>query len=149
MNVPTILLIDDSAADAQTIVAALARVVPRNEVRVYADGAAALDFFDRPDAQPDRSSLALPRFVLLELDLPRISGLDVLRAIRAKPATRLLPVTVLSATARQNDIRIAAGLGANSFVRKSADTRQMADNIVELARYWLELNIPPPIRARQ
>ncbi|OHC65875.1 MAG: two-component system response regulator [Rhodocyclales bacterium GWA2_65_20] len=149
MNPPTVLLIENSPATAKLIVDALARIVPPEAVRICADGAEALDFFRCRGAYLNRNALELPALVLLSLDLPRISGLDVLREIRADPATRLLPVTMLSASDRREDIRLAAGLGANSYVRKSADGRQMTGNIIELARYWLELNVPPPARARQ
>lgn len=149
MNTPTILLIEGSPADAGAIVDALAAVLPREEIGVCADGAEALDFFRCRGPYAGRSPLELPLFVLLDLRLPRGRGLDVLRDIRANPATRLLSVTVLSASDNPADIRAAAQLGANSFVRKSGDLRQMADNLRQLARYWLELNIPPPSRARQ
>lgn len=149
LNTPTILLIEDPAADIDLMVDALARIVPPEDVWICTDGAAALDFFRCRGAHSDRNALELPLFVLLGLELPQIAGLEVLRAIRANPATRLLPVTMLSASHRQEHMRTAAELGANSYVRKSADRRQLADNITEIARYWLELNVPPPARASQ
>ena len=149
MDTPTILLIEDSPADAGVIVDALAAVLPRERIGICVDGAAALDFFLCRGSYADRNPLELPLFVLLDLKLPRVQGLDVLREIRANPATRLLSVTVLSSSDNPADIRTAAQLGANSFVRKSGDWRQMADNLRQLARYWLELNIPPPSRPRQ
>ncbi len=86
----------------------------------------------------------MPRLVLLDLNLPRISGLEVLRQIRATEATRLLPVIVLSASVEQRDVRAAVQRGANSYMRKSLDFVKLSESMALLARYWLELNIPPP-----
>ena len=149
MNTPTILLIEDSPADAELIVAALAPVVPAKDIKVCADGVEALDFLHCRGEHLGHDTTKLLLLVLLDLNLSRMPSLEVLRAIRGDPATRLLPVTVFSASDSQEDICMAAGLRANSYVRKSADVRQMADDIFQLARYWLELNIPPPSRAGQ
>lgn len=149
MNTPTILLVEDQPEDARLIVDALARVLPREDIGICSDGIEALDFFRCRGKCAGRNPLELPVFVLLDLHLPGVAGLEVLREIRTDPTTRLLPVTVLSSSERLDDIREAARLGANSYIHKSADMRQMADNIAQLARYWLELNIPPPRRAEQ
>lgn len=149
MNAPTILLIEHSPDDARLIVDALADVIARDQIGLCVDGADALDFFHCRGSYGDVSPVDLPAFVLLDLDLPRISGLDVLRAMRAHPPVRLLPVTILSGSARQEDIRTAAQLGANSFVRKETGGRQMKETVATLAQYWLQLNVPPPASARQ
>ncbi len=144
MNPPTILLVEDSADDTALIVNALAPVVAPDQVAACADGLAALDYLFCRGPHANRDPADLPRVVLLDLNLPRISGLDVLREVRANERTRLLPVAMLSAIARPDDVRAAIRLGANSFVRKAADGGELARNIEQIARYWLELNIPPP-----
>lgn len=149
LSSPLILLIEDCADDAALIVDGLARVVPRDRIGVCVDGAAALDFFHCRGDHADRAADELPMFVLLDLGLPLVGGLDVLRAIRAQPSSRLLPVTVLSASDRPEDVRTAAMLGANSFVRKPAERQRLIDTVAQMARYWLELNIPPPCRGGQ
>ena len=151
MTTPTILLIEDPPEDARLTVEALASVVPHEQVGVCADGADALDFLHCRGAHANRNPVELPLFVLLNLQLPRVPGLDVLHDIRTHPCTRLLPVTVLSTSSRQEDVRRAAECGANSFVRKPADGLELRETLAKLARYWLELNVPPPahIRPRQ
>lgn len=142
------MLIEDSAEDAILITEAIARVIPREQIGICADGEAALDFFACQGAYAARNPAELPVFVLLDLGLPGASGLEVLRKIRAEPATQLLPVTVISSSELQENIRAAAELGANSFVLKSSVAQQLSDNLSQLARYWLELNIPPPAQTK-
>ncbi len=137
-------MIEDCADDAALIVDGLSRVVPRDRIGVCVDGVAALDFFGCRGDYANRAADELPMFVLLDLGLPLVGGLDVLRAIRAQANSRLLPVTVLSASDRPEDVRAAAMLGANSFVRKPAERQRLIDTLAQMARYWLELNIPPP-----
>lgn len=149
LDTPTILLIEDSAEDAELMVDALARVLPQGQVGVCTDGADALDFFHCRGAHASRNPAELPTFVLLDLELPRIGGLDVLRGIRTDPAARLVPVTIMSASARGEDVRTAAELGANSYVRKPTDGRELKETLSRIALYWLQLNVPPPISARQ
>ena len=83
------------------------------------------------------------RVVLLDLNLPRVSGLDVLRELRANAETRLLPVAILSASVEQRDIRAAMQAGANTYIRKSLDYAKLQESMLLLARYWLDLNIQP------
>lgn len=149
MDAPSILLIENSPDDAKLIVDALAGVVARDQIALCVDGADALDFFHCRGIYAQCIQTELPAFVLLNLDLPQVAGLDVLREIRSHPPTRLVPVTILSASATQADIRAAAQLGANSYVRKATDGRQMRETIATLALYWLQLNVPPPTSARQ
>ena len=140
MASPTILLIEDGADDAALIVDGLARAIPREHVAVCRDGSAALDFLHRRGEYANRAD-DLPILALLDLSL---HGFAALREMRSLPSGRLLPVTVLSASDDPQDVRTAAELGANSFVRKPADRRQLVERLEQLARYWLELNIPPP-----
>ncbi len=142
-------MVEDSPDDAQLIVDALASVVSREDIGLCRDGTSALEFFRCEGAYRGRNPLELPVFVLLDIKLPQVDGFDVLREIRSRATTRLLPVTVLSASDNQEDVRTAASLGANSYVRKPTQGRQLADILPQLARYWLELNVPPPLRGRQ
>lgn len=148
-STPTILLIEGCADDAALIVEGLSRTVPRERIGVCRDGAAALDFFHCMGDYASRDTADSPMLALLDLGLPLVGGFEVLRAIRALPATRLLPVTVLSDSDKNGDVRTAMQLGANSFVRKPDDRRQLADTLARLARYWLEINVPPPCRGGQ
>ncbi len=143
MASPTILLIEDDADDAALIVDGLARAIPREHVAVCRHGSAALDFLQRRGEFANRAD-DLPILALIDVGLPQPDGFAVLREIRSEPGARLLPVTLLSASDDPQDVRMAAELGANSFVRKPADRRQLAERLEQLARYWLELNIPPP-----
>jgi two-component system response regulator len=141
---PSLLLVEDSTEDAALIVKGLAPAVAPEQIATCADGVAALDYLFCRGTEANRNPADLPRVVLLDLNLPRLPGLDVLREIRANERTRLLPVIVLSANSRPEDIRTAIRLGANSFVRKSGDFAEMSRAVELLARYWLDLNIPPP-----
>jgi CheY-like chemotaxis protein len=141
----SLLLVEDSAEDAALIVKGLSPAVAPEQIATCADGVAALDYLFCRGAHAGRNPADLPRFVVLDLNLPRLPGLDVLREIRANERTRLLPVIILSANSRPEDIHTAIRLGANSFVRKSGDFAELFRAVELLARYWLDLNIPPPL----
>lgn len=139
-----LLLVDDSPEDVQLILRALHRVVPDDEVAVCADGQEALDYLLAEGNHAGRNINEQPKVILLDLNLPKVGGLEVLHRLRAAQATRLLPVVILSASVEQRDVRAAAQLGANSYVRKSLDYAKLSDTVTLLARYWTGLNIPPP-----
>lgn len=145
----TVMLIEDASDDAELISQALADDIPRDQILVFSDGEAALDYLFCQGVHASRDPTDLPAFVLLDLKLPKVSGLEILRAIRANDITRLLPVTVLSASADAKDVREAALLGANSYVHKASDFNLQREDLARLARYWLELNIPPPTASHQ
>lgn len=146
MSTHSLLLIEDNPDDIDLILGALTRVLPRDEIAVCHDGVAALDYLFCRAAHAARNPLEQPRLVLLDLTLPRLSGFEVLREIRAGADTRLLPVVVLSASAEQADIQAAARFGANSYANKPLEFSRLASTLELLARYWLDLNIPPPCR---
>lgn len=123
---------------------ALKDILPADQLVITSSGEDALDYLFARGAWSGRDPLQQPRLVMLDLSLPRLGGLEVLSQIRANPLTRILPVVIVSATSHQRDIRSAAQLGANSFVRKSLDFVRFSETLGLLARYWLELNIPPP-----
>lgn len=144
MSGHALLLVDDSPEDVQLILRALHRVVPADDVAVCTDGQEALDYLFAEGSHAGRNANEQPKVIVLDLNLPRVSGIEVLRRLRAAQATRLLPVVILSASVEQKDVRAAAQLGANSYVRKSLDYAKLSETMTLLARYWLELNIAPP-----
>ena len=135
-----ILLIEDNADDEELVVLALTEAGVANPVRVLRDGAAALEYL----FTVDRESLRLPRVVLLDLQLPRVNGLQVLRRIRADERTRHLPVVVLTSSDADEDILGSYETGANSYVRKPVDFVEFSGAVRTLGIYWLLLNRPPP-----
>ncbi|WP_018411813.1 response regulator [Methyloversatilis thermotolerans] len=139
-----LLLIEDVPEDVKLIMSALNKIVPPEQIQVAASGEEGLDYLFGRGAFAGRDTRYQPALVMLDLSLPRIDGLEVLRQIRAEAQTRVLPVVIVSASSQQKDIRTAAQLGANSFVRKSLDFVSLSETLTLLARYWLELNIPPP-----
>nr|WP_232417923.1 response regulator [Methyloversatilis thermotolerans] len=138
------MLIEDVPEDVKLIMSALNKIVPPEQIQVAASGEEGLDYLFGRGAFAGRDTRYQPALVMLDLSLPRIDGLEVLRQIRAEAQTRVLPVVIVSASSQQKDIRTAAQLGANSFVRKSLDFVSLSETLTLLARYWLELNIPPP-----
>lgn len=144
MSLKPLLLVDDSPEDVQLILHALRGVLSPEHVAVSHSGEDALDYLFGRGIHVARDPRSQPRLILLDLILPRMSGLKVLQHIRADDATRLLPVVIVSASVEQKDIRAAMQAGASSYIRKSLDYAKLNESMMLLARYWLELNIPPP-----
>ena len=141
---PVILLVEDNPDDEELTRRAFQQSNVGTELVVARDGAAALDFL-LPDNPPTGTEpKALPALVLLDLNLPKVSGLDVLRRMRAEPRTKLLPIVVLTSSKAEQDIVNSYGLGANSYVRKPVDFDEFAEAVRQLGVYWLALNEPPP-----
>jgi len=145
MRDQVILLVEDNANDEALTQRALKKANIANKVVVARDGALALDYLFATGAHAGRDVGDLPQIVLLDLNLPRIGGLDVLRAIRADPRTRLLPVVVLTSSKQERDLIDGYSLGANSYVVKPVDFPQFAEAVRQLGLYWLVLNERPPI----
>jgi two-component system response regulator len=143
MNPHVILLVEDNPDDEVLTVRALRKNKIRNEVVIARDGADALDylFATGPHARPD--SLERPRLVLLDLKLPKIDGLEVLRRIRADERTRTLPVVILTSSKEQEDVTKSYRLGCNSYLRKPVDFDQFVEAARQLGLYWLLLNVLP------
>ncbi len=137
---PIILLVEDAASDELLALRALERAHIANEVVVVRDGEEALDYLFGRNAYANRDLGVLPQLVLLDLNLPKIGGLDVLRAIRADSRTRLLPVVILTSSSEDRDVLDGYGLGANSYVVKPVDFVQFSDAVRQLGLYWLVLN---------
>ncbi len=139
-----ILLVEDNPDDIKLTQRALDKNNIANEMVVTQDGAEALEYLYGTGAYAGRDATALPTVVLLDLKLPRIDGLEVLRQIRAHTRTRLLPVVILTSSREEQDLVQSYSLGANSYIRKPVDFEQFTEAIRQLGLYWLVLNEPPP-----
>jgi two-component system, response regulator len=143
-----ILLVEDNEDDELLTLRALTRNNIKNDVVVARNGADALDFLFGTGAHAGRDLSVMPEVTLLDLKLPKISGLEVLRALRSNELTRLLPVVVLTSSLEEQDLIRSYGLGANSYVRKPVDFNQFTEAIRHLGLYWLILNEKPPTPRR-
>ena len=142
MSQRMILLVEDNPDDEALTRRALAKNKIQNEVLVAHDGAEALDFLFGTGAHAGQA--ITPEVVLLDLKLPKLDGLEVLRRIRADQRTRLLPVVILTSSREERDVISGYGLGANSYIRKPVDFGQFVEAVRQLGLYWLVLNEPPP-----
>jgi two-component system response regulator len=140
MNHKTILLVEDNPDDEELTLRALKKNNILNEVIVARDGQQALDYFFGASV----SAKPLPSVVLLDLKLPKISGLEVLRRIRGDPRTTLQPVVILTSSKEEQDIIAGYRLGSNSYIRKPVDFERFVEAIHQLGLYWLVLNEPVP-----
>lgn len=139
----TILLVEDNPKDELLTLRALRKCNLANEIVVVHDGAEALDYLFAGGDYTGRRVDELPAVVLLDLKLPKIDGLEVLRRIRADERTRLLPVVVLTSSDEEKDIIAGYELGANSYVRKPVAFSDFSMAVADLGRYWLIINEPP------
>jgi CheY-like chemotaxis protein len=139
-----ILLVEDNPDDEALTVRALKKNNIGNNLMVVRDGAEALDFLFGTGAHATREFQNLPQVVLLDLNLPKVGGLEVLRRIRETESTRLLPVVILTSSKEEQDLIMGYSLGANSYVRKPVDFIQFVEAVRQLGLYWLVLNEPPP-----
>jgi two-component system response regulator len=140
-----ILLVEDNANDEALTQRALKKANILNKVVVARDGALALDYLFAKGDFASRDPGEVPQVVLLDLNLPKIGGLDVLRAIRADPRTKLLPVVVLTSSKQDRDLVEGYSLGANSYVVKPVDFTKFSEAVRQLGLYWLVLNERPPV----
>ncbi len=139
-----ILMVEDNPDDADLAMRALKKHNILNKVMIVRDGAEALDYLFGRGRYQARDPTDTPQLVLLDLNLPRVGGLDVLRQLRADERTRLTPVVVLTSSKEEQDIVGSYALGANSYVRKPVDFGQFSEAVRQLGLYWLLLNEPPP-----
>jgi two-component system response regulator len=142
MDRKVVLLVEDNPDDRDLTLRAFERHRFGNALVVAEDGQAALDYLLGPG--PDGALRPLPELVLLDLKLPRVDGLEVLRRLRATERTRLLPVVVLTSSAEEQDLVQSYALGANSYVRKPVSFTDFVEASRHLGMYWLVLNQPPP-----
>lgn len=137
-----ILLVEDNPDDEELTLRALRKVA--NEIVVVRDGNEALEFVFGTGSFAGRDTERLPAVVLLDLKLPKLSGLDVLQRLRADPRSRLLPVVVLTSSSEDEDMLRSYRFGANSYVRKPVEFASFANAVTQLGVYWMLLNETPP-----
>lgn len=140
----TILLVEDNESDELLTIRAFKTSGIANEIVVVRDGAEAIDWLTGGGAHAGRDVTTLPTVVLLDLNLPKISGLEVLRHIRSEERTRTLPVVVLTSSRQDEDVIRSYSLGANAYVRKPVDFAEFASAAKTLGLFWLLLNEPMP-----
>lgn len=141
MSKPYILLVEDNPDDVELTERAFAKNHIANEVMVLTDGAQACEFL----FNSDRGGRGLPQVILLDLKLPKISGLEVLEKIRADANTRLIPTVILTSSKQEEDLLEGYRLGVNSYVRKPVDFNEFVEAVRQVGLYWLVLNEPPPV----
>lgn len=141
-----ILLVEDNADDLDLTLRALKRHHILNEVVVARDGVEALDYMFGTGAHEGRDVSVQPALVLLDLNLPKVGGLEVLQRLRANERTEFVPVVILTSSKEEQDLVLAYRHRANSYVRKPVDFLQFADAVRQLGLYWLVLNELPPAR---
>jgi len=143
MSDKMILLVEDNPDDEALMIRAFERSKLANRIEVARDGAEALAYLVGPSARP------LPTLVILDLKLPKVDGLEVLRRVRADERAQTLPVVVLTSSREEQDLVESYRLGANSYVRKPVDFVQFAEAVQTLGLYWLVVNEPPPLKDRR
>lgn len=148
MSEKVILLVEDNPDDEELTLHAFRANHICNTIVVAHDGVEALDYLFARGAHAGRDPRILPSVTLLDLNLPKMDGLEVLRQIRSNEKTKLLPVVVLTSSKEDQDLLKSYGLGANSYIRKPVDFGQFSDAIRQLGLYWLVINEAPPGGAR-
>ena len=141
-----ILLVEDNPDDEALTLRAFAKNNIGNRIVVVRDGAEALDWMFRQGRHKDRPE-ADPQVVLLDLKLPKIDGLEVLRRLREDPRTKLMPVVILTSSKEESDLLRGYELRANSYIRKPVDFARFVESVREIGMYWLVINEPPPVSA--
>lgn len=143
MKSKTILLVEDNPDDVELTLRALKKNNIMNNVVVARDGVEALDFIFFRGEYRDRDREITVEFILLDLNMPRLGGLEVLRQIRANEKTRLLPVVILTSSKEDKDLLAGYRLGVNSYIQKPVDFNQFCEAVQQLGLYWLVLNVTP------
>ena len=143
-----ILLVEDNPDDVELTLHAFRKHNLANRVHIVRDGAEALDFLFRTGAYKDRHIEDSPNVVLLDLKLPKVDGLEVLRRMKGDPRTRMIPVVVLTSSREDRDITESYQLGVNSYIVKPVNFEQFTEAVRQLGLYWLLMNEPPPLPER-
>ncbi len=143
-EVKKILIVDDSRKDVELAVSALAEANLANEVVIAEDGVEALDYLFKRGKYTNETGI--PAVILLDIKMPRMDGIEVLRQIRSDPAFKFIPVIMVTSSREERDLVESYKLGANSFVVKPVDIAQFIEAIKVLGQYWAVINLPPPAR---
>lgn len=143
-----ILLVEDNPNDVELTLRAFEKSQILNEIVVVGDGEQAIQYLFSTGPHADRDPAMMPEVVLLDMKLPKIDGLGVLRRIRADERTKRLPVVMLTSSKEEKDVVSSYDLGANSFVRKPVDFGEFVDAARHLGIYWLVMNEPAPLKPR-
>lgn len=138
-----VLLVEDNPTDAELCTRALKKSNLANKLVWVKDGAEALDFIFAKGAYSERTGMTVPKVILLDLRLPKVDGMEVLRQIKADPRTRTIPVVVLTSSKEDRDVAQSYQLGVNSFISKPVEFDEFAKTVSELGLYWLLMNHPP------
>jgi len=146
MHQKVVLLVEDNPSDVGLTKRAFEKHRIRNELVVVEDGQEALDYLFGAGAYAGRDTGEMPAVILLDLKLPKVDGLEVLKRIRDHDLTKRLPVVVLTSSREEQDVAMSYDLGANSYIRKPVDFQQFAEAVRTLDLYWLVLNEPPPLK---
>ena len=144
MSEKTILVVEDNPDDEEFTVRALRRANVSNEIVVTRDGQEALDYLFAEGSHEGRDLESMPAVILLDLKLPKISGIEVLRRVRSESSTRFIPVVVLTSSSEDEDMVNSYHSGANSYVRKPVEFASFANAVAKLGVYWMLLNEPIP-----
>ncbi len=142
-NIIDILIIEDNPNDLELAVRALKKNNIANNIHVITDGAEALDYFFATGKYSGRNTNLIPKMILLDLKLPKVDGLEILRRIKSNEATKSIPVVILTSSKEESDIVQGYKLGANSFIVKPVDFDKFMSTVRDLGMYWLLLNEPP------
>ena len=142
-----ILLVEDSPADIELTLHSLRRNNLANRIHVVRDGEEAIDYLFCRGAYSDRSFEEAPRLVLLDIKLPKVSGLEVLRQLKSDPLTKAIPVVILTSSREDQDIVNGYHLGVNSYIQKPVDFDRFREIVRQLGLYWVVVNEPPPPNA--
>jgi two-component system, response regulator len=143
-NEVEILLVEDNLKDIELTLSALRKENLCNHIQVVRDGEEALDFLLCRGAFSTRSFDHPPKLIILDLKLPKVDGVEVLRAIKNDTHTRAIPVTILTSSKEDRDLVETYNLGVNSYIQKPVDFNQFRDTVKQLGLYWLVVNQPPP-----
>lgn len=146
MDRRSILLVEDNPDDVELTMRALKIHNVANEVMIAHDGVEALDYLFATGAYAGRDTTVMPQLVLLDLKLPKVDGLEVLRQLRDDERTKFLPVVILTSSKEEQDLVNGYRLHANSYIRKPVDFNQFSEAVRQLGLYWMVLNEPPPLR---
>ena len=146
-NLVEILLVEDNPDDEELAVHALTQANLANHIHIVRDGAEALEFVFRAGGDDDHNAPGRPKLILLDLKLPKVDGLEVLRRIKQNASTRQIPVVVLTSSREERDVVESYELGVNSYIVKPVDFEQFTESVRQVGLYWVLLNQPPTARA--